>query len=71
MVEMPVLPGALDEMKAVLIELDRLGAFGINLIELVFPFHRADEFRHGAIALKPDLSEFSTTTEKVTPAACQ
>ena len=52
MVEMPVLPGALDEMKAVLIELDRLGAFGINLIELVFPFHRADEFRARGYRIK-------------------
>ena len=45
MVEMPVLPGALDEMKAVLIELDRLGAFGINLLEFCFPFHNVDEYR--------------------------
>jgi pyruvate formate-lyase activating enzyme-like uncharacterized protein len=52
MVEMPVLPGALDEMKAVLIELDRLGAFGINLIELVFPFHNADEFRSRGYRIK-------------------
>lgn len=52
MVEMPVLPGALDEMKHVLIELDRLGAFGINLIELVFPFHNADEFRARGYLIK-------------------
>ena len=39
MVEMPVLPGALDEMKSVLIELDQLGIFGINLLELCFPYH--------------------------------
>jgi len=45
MVEMPVLPGALDEMKAVLIELDRLGAFGINLLEFCFPFHNVGEYR--------------------------
>jgi pyruvate formate-lyase activating enzyme-like uncharacterized protein len=45
MVEMPVLPGALNEMKAILTELDLLGAFGINLLEFCFPFHNADEYR--------------------------
>jgi pyruvate formate-lyase activating enzyme-like uncharacterized protein len=45
MVEMPVLPGTLDEMKAILTELDQLGVFGINLLELCFPFHNVDEYR--------------------------
>jgi len=52
MVEMPVLPGALEEMKAVLLELDRLGIFGINLLELCFPFHNADEYRARAYLIK-------------------
>ena len=52
MVEMPVLPGALDEMKAVLIELDRLGAFGINLLEFCFPFHNVDEYRARGYRIK-------------------
>lgn len=52
MVEMPILPGALDEMKAVLTELDRLGVFGINLLELCFPFHNADEYRARGYRIK-------------------
>lgn len=52
MVEMPVLPGALAAMKEVLLELDRLGAFGINLLELCFPFHNAGEFRRRAYRVK-------------------
>ncbi|AGA69456.1 hypothetical protein Desdi_2011 [Desulfitobacterium dichloroeliminans LMG P-21439] len=44
MVEMPVLPGSLKEMKDVLLELDRIGIAGINLLELCFPFHNAEEF---------------------------
>lgn len=45
MVEMPVMPDTLDEMKDVLLELDRLGIFGVNLLELCFPFNNADVFR--------------------------
>jgi hypothetical protein len=44
MVEMPVLPGTLDVMKAVLVELDRLGVDSINLLELCYPFGNAAEF---------------------------
>jgi pyruvate formate-lyase activating enzyme-like uncharacterized protein len=42
MVEMPVLPGTLEQMKAVLTELDRLKIFGINLLEFCFPYNNAD-----------------------------
>jgi pyruvate formate-lyase activating enzyme-like uncharacterized protein len=44
MVEMPVLPGTFEEMKAVLTKLDRLGVFGINLLEFCFPLHNGDVF---------------------------
>lgn len=44
MVEMPVLPGSLAEMKEVLLELNRIGISGINLLEFCFPFNNADEF---------------------------
>jgi len=44
MVEMPVLPGTLEEMKAVLTELDQLQIFGINLLEFCFPYNNAEEF---------------------------
>ncbi len=53
MVEMPVLPDSLEAMKALLVELDRLGVFGINLLELCFPYHNADEFRKRGYRIKP------------------
>lgn len=37
MVEMPVIPGTEDEMKALLRGLDEIGAFGINLLEFGYP----------------------------------
>jgi len=52
MVEMPVLPGTLEEMKAVLTELDRLGIFGINLLEFCFPYNNADAFREKGYKIK-------------------
>lgn len=52
MVEMPVLPGSLESMKVILTELDRLGVFGINLLEFCFPFNNADEFRARGYRIK-------------------
>lgn len=52
MVEMPVLPGALQEMKDLLVKLDELGVFGINLLELCFPFHNAEAFRERGYRIK-------------------
>ncbi|MEJ2302281.1 MAG: radical SAM protein [Anaerolineales bacterium] len=52
MVEMPVLPGTLEEMKAILTELDRLGVFGINLLEFCFPLHNGDVFREKGYRIK-------------------
>ncbi len=52
MVEMPVFPDALDEMKDMLTELDRLGVFGINILEFCFPFHNADEYRARGYRIK-------------------
>jgi pyruvate formate-lyase activating enzyme-like uncharacterized protein len=45
MVEMPVLPDTLDEMKQILLRLDEMGIYSINLLEFCFPLHNADEFR--------------------------
>lgn len=45
MVEMPVLPGTLEEMKQVLTQLDALGVFGINLLEFCFPLNNAEIYR--------------------------
>jgi uncharacterized protein len=52
MVEMPVLPGALEEMREILLKLDELGVFGINLLELCFPFNNADIFRERGYRIK-------------------
>jgi len=52
MVEMPVLPGTLEAMKEVLLELDRLEIFGINLLEFCFPLQNAEEYRRRGFLLK-------------------
>lgn len=44
MVEMPVIPGTLPEMKAMLSRIDGIGVRGINLLEFCFPLCNADEF---------------------------
>jgi len=52
MVEMPVLPNTLAEMKDVLLELDRLGIFGINLLELCFPLNNPKAYREKGYKVK-------------------
>lgn len=52
MVEMPVLPDTLDEMKEILTELDRLGLFSINLLELCFPLTNAEVYREKGYKVK-------------------
>jgi pyruvate formate-lyase activating enzyme-like uncharacterized protein len=52
MVEMPVLPGALDPMKRILNDLDRLDIFGINLLELCYPFRNTEEYRNRGYCIK-------------------
>jgi len=52
MVEMPVLPGTLEEMKDVLRELDALGIFGINLLEFCFPLNNVDAYREKGFKVK-------------------
>lgn len=44
MVEMPVIPGTLPQMKNLLTRLDDIGLRGINLLEFCFPLHNAEEF---------------------------
>ena len=44
MVEMPVVPGTLPQMKGLLARLDELGLRGVNLLEFCFPLHNAQEF---------------------------
>ena len=45
MVEMPVLPDKEPEMRGILDRLEQMGVFGINLLELCFPFANAQAFR--------------------------
>jgi len=52
MIEMPVIPGHLDEMKALLRELDRIGIYSINLLELCYPLVNADEFNARGFKVK-------------------
>ena len=44
MVEMPVMPDMESEMRALLLRLDEIGIWGINLLELCFPYHNAEAF---------------------------
>ena len=52
MVEMPVMPDAEEEMTALLARLEEMGIFGINLLELCFPYHNAEAFRERGYALR-------------------
>lgn len=52
LVEMPVIPGTVEEMKDLLLELDKIGIFGINLLEFCFPLGNAKEFTDRGFKLK-------------------
>lgn len=52
MVEMPVLPDTLEEMKEILAGLDRLGLYSINLLELCYPLANADVYRKKGYKVK-------------------
>lgn len=43
-IEMPVIPGSLDEMRALMRRADAIGVRCINLLEFCFPLHNAEEF---------------------------
>jgi pyruvate formate-lyase activating enzyme-like uncharacterized protein len=45
MVEMPVLPDTEETMQALLDRLEKIGIFGINLLEFCFPFANSAEFQ--------------------------
>ncbi len=52
MVEMPVLPGTLAEMKEVLLELERLQIHSINLLEFCYPFANPQAFNERGFKVK-------------------
>ncbi len=52
MVEMPVLPGTLEIMQGVLVDLDTLGVDSINLLELCYPLNGAEAFNQRGFAVR-------------------
>lgn len=54
MVEMPVIPGTQSSMRYLLTELDDMGAYGINLLELCFPLHNAKAYANRDLAVVRD-----------------
>ncbi len=52
LVEMPVIPGTKKEMKELLLALEDVGIFGINLLEFCFPLGNADAFQERGFKLK-------------------
>lgn len=52
MVEMPIIPGTLEEMKKLLSRLNDLDINGINLLEFCYPFYNAGEFRSRGFEIK-------------------
>jgi pyruvate formate-lyase activating enzyme-like uncharacterized protein len=52
MVEMPVLPDSQETMVEVLLELEKLGIFSINLLEFCYPFRNAEEFNRRGFHVK-------------------
>ena len=51
-VEVPVIPGSLGQMKDLLVRSDALGISGVNLLEFCFPFCNWDEFARRGLTLK-------------------
>lgn len=51
-VEMPIIPGTLEQMKGILHSLDEIGVNGINLLEFCFPMHNAEAFQERGFQLK-------------------
>ncbi|WP_066249054.1 radical SAM protein [Neobacillus drentensis] len=51
-VEMPIIPGTLEQMKSILHTLDEIGVNGINLLEFCFPMSNAEAFEERGFDLK-------------------
>lgn len=51
-VEVPVIPGSLGQMKDLLVRSDALGISGVNLLEFCFPLHNAAEFAKRGFQLR-------------------
>jgi uncharacterized protein len=51
-VEMPIIPGTLEDMKAILHKLEGIGINGINLLEFCFPMNNTEAFKERGHTLK-------------------
>lgn len=51
-VEMPIIPGTLEQMKSILHTLDEIGVNGINLLEFCFPMNNTEAFKERGFGLK-------------------
>lgn len=51
-IEMPVIPGTLEQMKTLLVRADELGVRGLNLLEFCFPLCNAEEFSKRGFKLR-------------------
>lgn len=52
MVEMPIIPGSEDHVKALLKSFDEIGIDGMNMLEFCFPFSNWEDFRSRGFKLK-------------------
>ena len=52
MVEMPVIPDTEEEMKALLLRFDKIGIFGVNLLEFTYPMWNWEAFDSRGFKLK-------------------
>lgn len=60
MVETPVFPGKEDEMKRVLLKLNKLEIFGVNIVEFIFPCRNASLYKRKGYKLITDtINDFS------------
>lgn len=52
MVEMPVIPGTLEIMEKLLLQLDEAGIHGVNILEFLYPWGNASDYRAKGYQLK-------------------
>jgi len=53
MVEMPVIPGTLETMKRLLVELEDAGADAINILEFLYPWVNSEKYANRGFKVKP------------------
>ncbi len=55
MVEMPVFPNTLEKMKSLMVNLDKMGVYSVNILEFLYPFVHSEEYTNQGhiIAYRP------------------